>query len=48
MIRLQRRDSGPYLAAFSLHIPDMRVQIVKDMSSLSHRFASGHLSPTGF
>jgi hypothetical protein len=29
MIRLQRRQSGPYFAAFSLHIPDMRVEIVK-------------------
>ena len=28
MIRLQRRESGPYFAA-SLHIPDMRVEIVK-------------------
>jgi len=24
MIRLQRRESGPYFAAFSLRIPDMR------------------------
>jgi hypothetical protein len=29
MIRLQRWESGPYFAAFSLHIPDMRVEIVK-------------------
>ena len=29
MIRLQRREGGPYFAAFSLHIPDMRVEIVK-------------------
>jgi hypothetical protein len=24
MIRLQQWESGPYFAAFSLHIPDMR------------------------
>jgi hypothetical protein len=24
MIRLQQRESGPYFADFSLHIPDMR------------------------
>ena len=24
MIRLQRRESGPYFTDFSLHIPDMR------------------------
>ncbi len=29
MIRLQRWESGPYFTAFSLHIPDMRVKIVK-------------------
>jgi len=29
MIRLQRWESGPYLAAFSVHVPDMRVEIVK-------------------
>ena len=29
MIRLQRRQSGPYFAVFSLHIPDMRVEIIK-------------------
>ena len=29
MIRLQRWESGPYFAAFSLHITDMRVEIVK-------------------
>jgi hypothetical protein len=29
MIRLQRWESGPYFTAFSLHIPDMRVEIVK-------------------
>ena len=29
MIRLQRRESGPYFAGFSLHIPDMRVETVK-------------------
>jgi hypothetical protein len=29
MIRLQRRENGPYFAAFSLHIPDMRVKIAK-------------------
>jgi len=29
MIRLQRWESGPYFADFSLHIPDMRVEIVK-------------------
>ena len=29
MIRLQRRESGPYFADFSLHIHDMRVEIVK-------------------
>jgi rubredoxin len=27
--RLQRWESGPYFAAFSLHIPDMCVEIVK-------------------
>ena len=27
MIRLQRRESGPYSAAFSLRIPNMRVEI---------------------
>ena len=27
MIRLQRRESGRYLADFSWHIPDMRVDI---------------------
>jgi len=29
MIRLHRWQSGPYFAAFSLPIPDMRVEIVK-------------------
>ncbi len=29
MIRLQRWESGPYLGAFSLHIPDMRVEIAR-------------------
>jgi hypothetical protein len=29
MIRLQRWESGPYFTDFSLHIPDMRVKIVK-------------------
>jgi hypothetical protein len=29
MIRLQRRESGPYFTDFSLHIPDMRVKIAK-------------------
>ncbi len=29
MIRLQRWESGACFAAFSLHIPDMRVEIVK-------------------
>jgi len=29
MIRLQRWEGGPYFTAFSLHIPDMRVEIVK-------------------
>ena len=29
MIRLQQWESGPYFTAFSLHIPDMRVEIVK-------------------
>jgi len=29
MIRLQRRESGPYFTAFSLRIPDMRVKIGK-------------------
>jgi hypothetical protein len=24
MMRLQRRENGPYFADFSLHIPDMR------------------------
>jgi len=42
MIRLQRWESGPYFAAFSLHIPDMRVEIVK-----IYRFAIEQLSPTG-
>ncbi len=47
MIRLQPRESGPYSAAFSLHIPDMRAGIVKNLSSLSRLFAIEHLSPTG-
>jgi len=34
MIRLQRWESGPYFAAFSLHIPDMRVEIVKIWTAL--------------
>jgi len=29
MIRLQRWESGPNFAAFSLRIPDKRVEIVK-------------------
>ncbi len=29
MMRLQRWENGPYFAAFSLHIPDMRVKIAK-------------------
>jgi hypothetical protein len=29
MIRLQRRENGPYFTAFSLRILDMRVEIVK-------------------
>jgi hypothetical protein len=29
MIRLQQRENESYFAAFSLHIPDMRVEIVK-------------------
>jgi hypothetical protein len=29
MIRLQRWESGPYFAAFSLHIPAMRVEIAR-------------------
>ena len=29
MIRLQRWESGPYFTDFSLHIPDMRVEIGK-------------------
>jgi len=29
MIRLQRWESGPYFTAFSLRIPDMRVEIGK-------------------
>jgi hypothetical protein len=41
MMRLQRCESGPYFADFSLHIPDMRVEIVKicprsPIVSLSH------------
>jgi len=35
MIRLQQWESGPYFTAFSLHIPDMRVEIVKNLFSLS-------------
>ena len=29
MIRLQRSESGPYVRALTVHIPDMRVEIVK-------------------
>ena len=29
LMRLQRWENGPYFADFSLHIPDMRVEIVK-------------------
>jgi len=41
MMRLQRRENGPYSAHFSLHIPDMCVEIVKicprsSIVSLSH------------
>ncbi len=49
---LQRRESGPYFAAFSSHIPDMRSfldmrEIVKICSRPPHSFAIEHLSPTG-
>jgi hypothetical protein len=47
MIRLQRWESGPYSAAFSSRIPDTFVEIVKNLSSLSRRFAVDHPSPTG-
>jgi hypothetical protein len=57
MIRLQRWESGPYFADFSLHIPDMRsffhmLEIVKicprSRPFLSDRcFAIEHLSLAG-
>jgi hypothetical protein len=57
MIRLQRWESGPYFAAFSLHIPDMRSflylrEIVKICTrspavSIKPGFAIEQLSPTG-
>ena len=34
MMRLQRWESGPYFADFSLHIPDMCVEIVKIWTAL--------------
>jgi len=48
MIRLQRRESGPYFTALSLRIPDMRAKICSRCSgvSLSNtqiRQALGHL-----
>jgi hypothetical protein len=52
MIRLQRWESGPYFAAFSLHIPDMRSfidmrEIVKICPRSSTVSAIEQLRPTG-
>jgi hypothetical protein len=30
-----RNQSGPYITAFSLHVPDMRVEIAKNLRPLS-------------
>jgi hypothetical protein len=45
MIRLQRWESGPYFAAFSLHIPDMRSFIkMREIVKICPRSATASLS----
>jgi hypothetical protein len=47
MIRLQRWESGPYFAAFSLHIPDMRSFVhMHEIVKICTRSATVSLSNT--
>jgi len=47
MIRLQRRENGPYFTAFSLHIPDMRNFInMREIAKICPRSPTVSLSNT--